>query len=71
MKPIIIKNKVAMVPYTSLDINNRINAKTGWDIAVAMEGKQYYDYKCYTRLAVLNRVGVNLKLVGNIYKCYR
>ena len=62
---------VCMVPYKQLDIHNRINAKTGWDIATYYEGKCYAGYKCYTRLARLLHDGVNERLVGNIYKCYR
>lgn len=59
------------VPYKSLSIDERICAKTGWDIAVAYEGKPFGDFPCYTRLAVLLKYGVNKKLVGNMYKCYR
>ena len=59
------------VPYNALSIHNKINAKTGWDIASAYEGKNYGIYKCYTRLAVLVNCGVSVRLIGNIYKCYR
>ena len=59
------------VDYKTLSIDNKINAKTGWDIAVAYEGKQTFGYKCYTRLAELVRYGVNANLIGNIYPCYR
>jgi hypothetical protein len=59
------------IRYTALSIHNRINAKTGWDIACAYEGQKFGDFKCYTRLACLVKYGVNPNLVGNVYKCYR
>lgn len=59
------------IAYKNLSIHNKINAKTGWDIAVAYEGKSAFGYKCYTRIAELVRYGVHPNLVGNIYKCYR
>lgn len=62
---------MTIVNYKTLSIHNRINAKTGWDIASAYEGKKAFGLACYTRLAYLVKYGVNIKLVGNVYKCYR
>lgn len=59
--------------YKEATINERINYKSGWDIAIAHEG-EIRDGKPYCRLSRCLKYGINPKAATQVYnidRCYR